>query len=488
MSEPSKGLLDRLRTYFGVRIWDVRLADLPRPRAVVYWLSRILYSTVHGFEEHRLTVRAAALTYFSVLSVVPLLAFTFAILKGFGAYQTFIDGTVRPYLRETFAPNPTLHDAIERILTFVEATNVATIGAAGLLFLVYTSVSLVSSVEGALNDVFGAKSTRPFMRQVTDYVTLLVTTPLLVFVAATTSTAAQSWSVVLFFRERLGLGPLIDFALRFAPIVVVGIALFAMYVILPNVRIRPRSAFLGAALAAVGWQLALVLHVQLQLGVARYNAIYSVLGAVPIFLVWTDLSWLIVLVGAEIAASHQNQQVVRQRLRGRRADQALKERLAVALGAQLARDFLAGARRRTAAELADVLEVPPPVIEGILEALVRAGLFVRVVSGTELGYVPGRDVDEIRASDLRDALRRDPEGDDVRAGVERRLGPELNGLLRAVEAERRSSPYNLALRELAELAREDGSGEASADQRPASASGNGHGEAGVEAKQPEVPS
>ncbi|HYG68239.1 MAG TPA: YihY/virulence factor BrkB family protein, partial [Anaeromyxobacteraceae bacterium] len=241
MGEPSKGLLDRLRTYFGERIWDARLSELPRPRAAAYWASRILYSTVQGFQEHRLTVRAAALTYFSVLSIVPFLAFTFSILKGFGAYQTFVDGTIRPWVRQTFAPNPALHDAIERILMFVEATNVGTLGAIGLLVLVYTSVSLVSSVEVALNEVFGAKSTRPLLRQLTDYITLLVTTPLLVFAAATTSAAAQSWSAVRFVRERLGLGPLIDLGLRFAPVVVVGIALFAMYLILPNVRIRTKS-------------------------------------------------------------------------------------------------------------------------------------------------------------------------------------------------------------------------------------------------------
>jgi membrane protein len=489
VSETSKGLLERLRTFFSVRIWDVRLVELPRVKAALYWLSRILYSTVQGFDQHRLTVRAAALTYFSVLSVVPFLAFTFAILKGFGAYATFIDETVRPWLRQTFAPNPTLYDAIERILQFVEKTDVSTLGAAGLVFLVYTSVSLVSSVEVALNDVFGAKTTRPLVRQLTDYVTLIVTSPLLVFAAAAFSAAAQSSSVVLFVRERLGLGPLIDFALRFAPIVVVGLALFAMYVILPNVRVRARSALLGATLAALGWQLSLVLHVQLQMGVARYNALYSVLGAVPIFLVWTYFSWLIVLVGAEVAASHQSQQLVRQRLHGRRADQALRETLALALAAQIAREFLAGGRRHSAAELADVLEVPPQVVDDILDALVRAGVVVRAVSGAEIGYVPARDVDAIRTSDVSDALRRDPLADDVRAGVERRLGPELLGLVRALEGERLESQHNLTLRELAELARDD----APAGPRPAAAAngngnGNGHGEEVMDPKQPEVPS
>jgi membrane protein len=468
-----------------VRVWDVRLLELPRAKAATYRLCRIAYSTVRGFFDHRLTIRAAALTYFSVLSVVPFLAFTFAVLKGFGAYRTFVDGTVRPYLEGTFAPNPALHQAIERILEFVDATDVSKLGAVGLVFLVYTSVSLVSSVEDALNEVFGAKTTRPPLRQLTDYTTLLVTAPLLMFVATTSSAAAQSSSVVLFFRERLGLGPLIDLLLGLAPVLVVGIALFAMYLILPNVRTRLLSALIGAAVAAMAWQGLLVLHVQLQMGVARYNALYSVLGALPIFLVWCYMSWLIVLVGAEVAASHQNEPLVRQRLHGRRPDPALKETLAVAAAGQIARDFLAGGPRRSPAALAELLEVPVPVIEDLLATLVRAGVLVRAVSGLEIGYVPGRDLDAIHVSDLRDALRRDADADDIRGDVERRLGPELQQMLRRMEEERRRSPYNLTLRELAALVTEPGRGAQEAAHPPRAA--NGHGGDLLDPKQPDLP-
>ncbi len=453
MAEAFTHPLERLRDFFGARIWDARPGELPRARAALYRVSRIGYSTLRGYLDHRLSARAAALTYTSVLSVVPFLAFAFAVLKGFGVYRTFIEGTVRPYLQETFAPNPALYEGIDRILKFVDQTDVSRLGTAGVIFLVYTSISLVSNVEQTLNDIFGAKATRPFLRQLTDYITLLVTAPLLVFVAATFSTAAQSSSFVLFLRERLGLGPVIDFALGFTPVVVVGVALFAIYVILPNVRTRPLSALLGAAVAAVAWQGALVLHVQLQMGVANYNALYSVLGAIPIFLVWTYVSWLIVLVGAELAASHQNEQMVRERLLGRHADQELREMLAIGAAAQIARDFLDGGPRRTAGQLARLLEVAPPVVDEILEALVRAGLLVRTVSGRDVSYVPGRDLDDIRVSDLREALRRDPQADEVRACVERRLGPELQRMLRAMDEERRASRNNPTLRELAGLAR-----------------------------------
>jgi len=475
--------VDRLREFFGVRIWDVRLADLSRPRAALYRVLRIVYSAVCGYFENRISIRAAALTYFSVLSVVPFLGFGFAILKGVGAYQALIGGTVRPWLHETFAPNPPLYEGIERVLQFVDQTDVSRLGTAGVIFLVYTSISLVSSVETVLNDLFGARTRRPVLRQVTDYVTLLVVAPLLFFVAATLSAAAQSSRFVLFLRDRLGLGGVIDFGLGLAPVLVTFIALFGMYLLLPNVKVRPLSAALGAAVAAIAWQAALVLHVQLQVGVAKYNALYSFLGAIPIFLIWVYLSWTIVFVGAQLAASHQNEAVVRQHL-GRQADQALRESLAIAAAAQVARDFVAGGPRRTIDELARRLEVTPAVMEGVVDPLVRAGLLAPTPVGDEMAYLPARDLDQVRASDVRDALRRDPAVDRFRAGVEQQLGPGLRRVLDAEEEERRTSPHNPTLRELAAIARE-APAPVEEELRPRRGEGGGNG--GSDARRPDLP-
>ncbi len=451
-------LTHRIQDYFHTGIWRTRPGELPRGLATLHRASRIGYSAVLGYFDHNLPNRAAALTYFTILSIVPFLAFAFSIVKGMGAYRMLVDGTIRPYLTRTFGANAALLQAIERILDFVRQTDVSKLGTLGLLLLVYTSVSLVSNVEVALNRIWGARTTRPFLRQVTNYVTLLVTTPLLVLVATTFSTAAQSSRALEVARRAVGVGPVVDFLLDLTPVVVVWIALFAIYMILPNVRTRPSSAAVGAAVAAFLWQGALVLHVQSQMGVARYNALYSVLGAIPIFLVWTWASWLVVLLGAELAASHQNEEIAWQRHRARRADQRLREGLAVAAAALVARDFLRGGPRPTAAELASLLDVPPPVLEEVLSALVRAGLLVPSASGVDVGYLPGRDVDGVRASDLREAVRREPGGDDMRASLESRIGPGVERVLRAFDEEARLSPHNVTLRALGDAAEEPARG------------------------------
>ena len=461
----SRNPVERLRSFFTESIWSVGPADLRWGRALLYRSSRVLYSAVRGFLDNKLTVSAAALTYFSVLSIVPFLSFAFAVLKGLGAYGAFVDGTLRPYLRGTFGGNQALLGAIERILQFVDRTDLSTLGTLGVLFLVYTSVSLISSVEEALNEIWGATARRPFLRQLTDYVTLLVTTPLLILAAATFATAAQSSRVALFLRDTLALGPLIDLLLRFTSVLVIGMALLAIYAILPNVRARLGSALIGASVAAVLWQGALVLHVRFQLGVASYNALYSVLSAVPIFLFWTYVSWVIVLVGAQVAASHQNEHVARQRFHARQADQALREMLAVIAAAHVARDFVSGAPGVGHAPLAEMTEVPQPTIQGILDALVQAGLLARTADGRGTRYVPARDPDTIRVKDLRDALRRDARAEGIRADVERRTGSELRRVLRAVEEGGGGSGENLTLRELAAIAGE-GDGGTTAAARP----------------------
>ncbi len=448
--QPSRSVVERLRAYFTDRIWREEAGE-SSARTFLHTIARVGYSTVRGFLENRLTLRAAALTYYSVLSLVPFLAFAFAVLKGLGAYDSFVAGTVQPYVQDTFGGSRALLAAMETVLHFVDRTNVSTLGAVGLLTLVYTSVSLLSSVEAALNEVWGARTQRPFVRQLTDYVTLLVTTPILVLVATTFATAAESSQVVAFLRNTLQLGVVIDFLLRFTSVVVVGMALFAVYEILPNVHVRPASALIGAVVSALLWQALLVLHVQFQMGVAGYNALYSVLGAIPIFLVWMYLSWLIVLSGAQVAACHQNQRAMGERFSAKRVDQALKERLALALAAMVARDFREGGRR-TEVDLADALQVARATVSDLLTALVRTGILARAVVGRDVFYLPGRDPAVLRAADVRNAVRREPEADSLRAEVNGHLPPALRSLLDADEDEWAHSARNLTLNQLSDLA------------------------------------
>jgi membrane protein len=440
------------KRYFGASIWSAGGVEVRRSRALLYRLSRILYATVQIGREQRLNFRAAALTYFSVLSVVPFLAFAFSILKGFGEYQRLMDETVRPAVVSTFGESPELLSAIEQVLSFVERTSVSRLGAVGILLLAYTSISLLSNIETALNDIWGAKSARPLLRQVTDYTTLMVITPLLVLAAITFATAAQSSGVVSFLRDRLALGILIGFAIKLASIVFGCVALIALFVLMPNVRTRLSSAVFGGIIGGVLWQLLLIVHVKFQMGVANYNALYSGFGAIPIFLVWMYMSWRVVLLGAQLAASHQHEQNIRQVRQARHVDQDLRETLAVAVTALATGRFVNAGPPPTQGDLVTHLQAPAPTVDEVLDGLVKGGILVQAVAGEELGYVPARDIDSVRLADVRDAMRVDGEAKELKEDLRSELVPGLVELLDRIDQKARTSEDNITLRQLADLA------------------------------------
>lgn len=441
--------MEQAKRFFGTRVWAAHLDEASRGRVFLYRLSRTLYATARGFREKELTARAASLTYYSVLSIVPFLAFAFSLLKGFGGYQRLMDQALRPYVKETFAGNPTLLTAIEQVLSFVERTNVSGLSVVGILLLAYTSVTMLSTVETALNDIWDVRSARPLIRKVTDYTTLMVFGPLLVVAAIAFSAAAQSSTVVAFLHRSMLLGGILDFFLGLSSFVFVCVALVVLYVIMPNVRTRLSSALVGGVTAGLLWQGLLLLHVKFQVGVANYNALYASFAAIPIFLVWLYLSWTIVLLGAQLAASIQYEKRMQQAVRSRHVDQELKENLVIVLAAAVSRRFLEGRPPPTAGALAAALGVPQPAVDVALEALVDAGILVRVVEEGEIGYDPGRDVDAVRMVDVEDAVRVDPEAQPIKSALESTIGPSLTTLLRSRHEVAPTDSGSLTLRQLA---------------------------------------
>lgn len=442
----------RAQSFFASDVWSVPLAGLAKGRARLYRASRVLYSAYRGFGENRLTFRAAALTYYSTLSVVPFLAFAFSVLKGFGAYDRLTNEFLRPYVARTFGENQQLSQAMDVVLRFVERTDVSSLGTVGVAFLLYTSISLLSSIEETLNLIWGARTRRSLLRQITDYTTLLVTTPLFVLVATTIATAASSSSVVAWARDAWGIGPILNLLPRLTSVAFTFAAIFVLYILLPHVRARALSALLGAAIAAVAWQLALVLHVDFQSGVARYNALYASFAAVPIFLVWVYVSWTIVLAGAQLAASHQNEQTLRQTRRAREVDQRLRERLAIAVAGHIARAFVRGGAPPTESGLAETLAMPLPAVSQVVAALCERHIVVSTAAGGELAYVLARPPEQVRLSDVRDAVRNDIDRETLALAddLDRAVGRDLVRVFDAVERRMLEDDVNPDLRTVAE--------------------------------------
>jgi membrane protein len=306
---------------------------------------------------------------------------------------------------------------------------------------------------------------RGVIRKIADYLTMVTVTPIFLFAATGLTIAAQSNGIVVYLRDAWHMGDVIDQLLRFLPLFAMWLGFSFVYMAMPNTKTRVSSAALGGFVAAVLWQLALVLHIKFQIGIARYNALYSSFAAIPIFLIWVNVSWVTVLFGAEVCFAHQSEESYVHVARSRPADHAFKEVVALRAMARIGARFLAGEEPWTASLLATDLGVPQRPLQEILNLLVARGILVETPRGQEDGFVPARDLDAIRVKAILDVLK----GTVGPVAVPRRtaVDEQIDRLMDGFETELGESRHNVTVRQLAEAAlREQGAGgDVSADAR-----------------------
>ena len=445
--------LERLWVFLNRDVWSVELGGLPTFRRIIYKLSRIVYLAGRGFDAHNGMSRSSALAFITVLSVVPLLAVAFSVAKGLGAYDRLRSRVIDPFLRSAFDVNAEgeagsgneLFDAIQQVLEFVQNTNMNNLGAFGLLVLVYTVLKLLGSIELAFNEIWSVRRARTWVRRFTDYLSMVVIVPVLLVAATAATTGSQT-----VIEDKLHLGPIVEEVLRYGVWVVVWVGFAVAYLLLPNTRVRVTSAILGGVVGGTLWQAVQLLHVVFQFNVARYNALYSGLAAIPVFLFWVYLSWVTVLVGAEFAYAHQSECAYRQITRALAFDRRLKERVAMRAMARIAVTFLDGRQPLRPLALAERMAVPEHTLIEVLEKLAQAGLLVFVEDEFEedAAVVPARSLDHIFIQDVLDGLAGQTVGGDLAATDP--MDGKVDDALVAFKQERRGMPGNLSLKVIAQ--------------------------------------
>ncbi|MBI5015585.1 MAG: YihY family inner membrane protein [Deltaproteobacteria bacterium] len=369
------------------------------------------------FQEDRGFLRASALTYATLLSLVPLMALTFSVLKGLGVQRR-----LEPLLLERLAAGN--EEIMTRILEYVDRTQVASLGALGLVGLIATAVSVLGNIELSFNDIWQIEQGRNLIRKITDYVALLVVGPVLLLASLSLTTTLNSPGVI----DRVAvLGPLLRLALRALPYLATTVAFTGAYLILPNRRVPFASALLGGACAGVLWQVAEWSYIRFQFGMARYNAIYGALAQLPVLLVWLYASWCVVLLGAELACVHE---LPGQRRRlGRRASLWVPQP-SVALEAllEVARRYELGTPAPTERELAAALGLSPAEGRELVDRLLEGDLLVATCDEAPR-LVPGRAPGRTPAVELLAAVAGGgAAAPELRARLERAVDRELAGL------------------------------------------------------------
>ena len=397
---------------------------------------RFCWLLIDNFNSHQGVIRASALTYTTILSLIPLLAIAFSVLKGFGV-QNALDPLLSQFTGDS-------DETVSRVIAYVNNTNFKSIGAIGLLMLVFTAVTLLSNIEDAFNVIWRVKETRPLKRRFSDYLSVVIIGPILLLVATSMTSTLESQWMVKWLIENTYFGEVILLLFRLIPYFSIWTALTVIYIFIPNTRVKFGSAALGGVIAGTVWQVAQWGYFHFQVGVANYNAIYGTLAALPVFLVWIFTSWLIVLFGVEIVSAHQHHFYGFSGKLPSRLGSADCDKLSLALMIQICRHFRAGDPPPGIDSLSDVTGVPADLIEERLERLVTLGFLV-VTSGKEPGWMPAREPSEVLVAEIMTALRGESAfGEESSVAI--RLAAEL---IDKQHSEQKSSLDRLTLHDLA---------------------------------------
>lgn len=350
-------------------------------------LIRTVRAAALGFLEDRCMLRASALTYTTLLSLVPFLTIAFAVLKGLG-----FEDRLELLLLERFTPAS--NEVIGRIMDYVDRTNASSLGVAGTVGLLLTAVMTMRNMEAAFNKIWKVAKGRGWVSTVTNYVSVLVIVPVCGLVALSLTTYFNSPWVVERMESVWLLADFYRLLISWSPLVILWAAFTACYVFVPNTKVRLGSALLGGALAGLLWQLAQGAYVRYQFGVARYHAIYGALSQLPILMVWIYASWLIVLLGAEVARAHEEA----ARPQPQREDPAYPQAVLEVLGAISSR-FACGQTPFTVEEIMHGFTMKPALTRACLEVLQRLGWIAPCFEDSDL-VVFQRDPSQMNLAEL----------------------------------------------------------------------------------------
>jgi membrane protein len=427
-------------------VWRIRARTLPRSKSFLIRQLRIILLALRGFRSDKCSLRASALTFFSILSIVPAVAMAFGVAKGFG-----LEKRLEQRLLSALAGH---QEVATRIVEFsrslLENASGGLIAGVGVAVLLWTVLKLLSNIERSFNEIWGIQRHRPLARKFADYLSLVLICPFLVVVSGsvTVVVTAKVGAVVDSLTFLGFVGTLLHAMLKLLPYCI-GWGLFAfVYVFLPNTKVQLSSGLLAGIVAGTLYQLVQWAYVSLQIGVTRYSAIYGSFAVLPLFLIWLQATWLVVLFGAELAFAHQNVETYEFEPDCLGASRSFRRLVALRIAQIVVSRFADGEPPLTAAELSHELGVPIRLTNELLYELQEADVLSEVRSDGEQepAYQPARSVDSLTVGYVIEAL--DREGTDTVPLAESRELEMLADCLEQFAEAIRNSAANVPLRDI----------------------------------------
>lgn len=427
-------------------IWRVQANKLPRRQ--FFWITqlRIFLLAVRRFIDDKCDLRASALTFYSLLSIVPVMAMAFAVAKGFG---------VDKILAEQLMAKMQGHEEVaERIVgfskTLLENTKGGAIAGVGIVVLFWTVIKVLGNIESSFNDIWGVKTPRAMGRKLADFLSVMMICPILL-IAASSLTVLVITRVTVIVERVSFLGYLADviiLLLKILPYGVIWLLFTFIYVFMPNTKVELKSALWGGIVGGTIYQLVQLAYITFQIGVANYGAIYGSFAALPLFLAWLQLSWLIVLFGAEVSFAHQNVASYEFEPDCLKVSHSFKRITALMITSLCVKKFLNAENPLTDEDISRELAVPIRLVRSVLFELREARLLSEVYLNQreDVAYQPASDIDRLTVAGVIERL--DQQGVDTVPVAESTDINKLRETIRRFWELNEQSPANLKLKEL----------------------------------------
>lgn len=392
--------LEQIKSSLNSLVWETNLSTLPGWQAWSIQMLRVLIATARDISEGLPTLRAMGLVYTTLLSLVPLLAVSFSVLKGFGVHNQ-----VEPMLLSVLEPlGDKGVELTEKIIGFVDNVNVKVLGSLSVVFLFYTVISLMTKIEQALNNTWRIRKYRGFIQRITEYISVVMVGPILIFTGIGLTASISTSSVASTLASMEGFGTLIYLVGKITSFLLIVGAITFIYVLVPNTKVKLMSAFTGAVVAALLWKLTGWVFSTFIAGSTNYSAIYSSFAVVIIFMIWLYLSWLILLIGASVSYYYQNPERTSSRQRVLRLSARLREKIGLLVMLRIGQSFYNDSEKMTQQQLSRNLDVASEALSLVIKPLEQRGLITKSCDKHAL-FLPGKSLEHIKICDIWDTVR-----------------------------------------------------------------------------------
>jgi len=382
-------------------IWDTRPENLPPWLRPFLTSLRIGHLLIRDLLDGQLTLRSMSLVYTTFLAIVPLLALSFSVLKAFGVHNQ-----LEPILLNFLSPlGPRGAEITQHVIGFVDNIKVGVLGTLGLALLVYTVISLLQKIERAFNYTWRVTEHRPFAQRFSDYLSVILIGPVLVFTAIGITASVSSAELVKQATEIKAIGWVATFMGALVPYLLIIAAFTLIYVFVPNTKVKPKSALIGGIVSGLVWETTGWGFAAFVVNSTKYTAIYSAFATLIIFMIWLYLSWLVLLIGGSVAFYHQHPEHRNLQSRILRLSNRMREKVSLLIMSLVGQHYYHHKTPWTLDDLAQRLNVGVEACNLLITNLVSAGMLIRV-AGEVPAYVPGQALETLTLGDLVKEIRR----------------------------------------------------------------------------------